>query len=598
MLGSLQSYDYQANVIFEHIRKGTVDALVLASGTQTSHISPEQFRLFISRFEGIPKVSIGLALEGVSSVLVDNRTGIREALNHLAGTHRLQRIAFLSGPSTNSDAGARYEAYREAVRVLHLEDDPSLVIRGDFTEAGSRLAITDYIERRGQPDFQALLAANDEMAIGAAQVLSEHGYAIPREIALVGFDNIATSQFLVPPLTTVDQSLHDQGWTAAAFAARLARGEQVPPIIMLPPHLMLRASCGCLPSAVVELGELPALPGGAIAEADTIVHQCLMRLAEKGLTLPGRSPRDLLASLIKFVDTEDFLRAYYEALVEEIYRGEDIANWQALLVVLQEELVNGAHSSEEVASLWARFQKARVLLAELLRIQQGRRWTDLIGHLESLRSVMERLVSVASIEELMSDLSEELDHIDVGTCFVVGYPAEAHHQRDHAWVIPDKAEMMLAIIGGGRVLPRPEEAAFSPGVSLVPPSFLPRVRRYNLVVMAMFFRDDQIGYILFEPGARDGAIYETFCVQLSNVLEGARLLAARQKAEQRLRQVLEELEEYNQKLSGLSQTDELTGLYNRRGFLSFGTQSLALARRMGRRGNVFFADLDGLKKIE
>jgi hypothetical protein len=70
-----------------------------------------------------------------------------------------------------------------------------------------------------------------------------------------------------------------------------------------------------------------------------------------------------------------------------------IANWQVLLVTLQEGLVERARSPEEVAGLWARFQKARVLLAELLRIQQGRRWTDLIGHLKSLRSIMERLVS-------------------------------------------------------------------------------------------------------------------------------------------------------------------------------------------------------------
>ena len=84
---------------------------------------------------------------------------------------------------------------------------------------------------------------------------------------------------------------------------------------------------------------------------------------------------------------------------------------------------------------------------------------------------------------------------------------------------------------------------------------------------------------------------------LSNVLKGSRLLRARQQAEERLRQVLVELEEYNQRLSGLSQTDELTGLHNRRGFLSLGSQNLALARRMRRAGTVFFADLDDLKVI-
>jgi diguanylate cyclase (GGDEF)-like protein len=592
-------HEYQSNVIFDYIRKGTIDAVVIASGTQASHLSPEQFSAYVSRFEGIPKVSIGVSLNGIPSVLIDNGTGIRAAIEHLAGAHGFKRIAFLTGPDTNAEARERFEAYREAVRVHRLADDPTLVLRGDFTPTGARRALEAHLQTKGRPDFQALLAANDEMAIEAGLVLSEHGYAIPREIALVGFDNIVTSQFAVPPLTTVDQSLHDQGWTAAAFAARLARGEQVPPRIVLPPHLVPRTSCGCLPGAVVELEGLSTLPGRSAAsmDVDSIVDRSLIRFAQSGFALPDKAPRNALASLIAFANRKDFDIAYYEALVEETQRGVDIAYWQGLLGALQEELIARAQSADEVTRTWARFQKARILLAELLRIQQGKKWADLLGELDALRSITERLVSVASIEELMTDLSDELHHIDIGTCFIVGYSAEIHHRRGEEWVIPEAAEMLLAHVGGERILPRPEESAFSPVVHLVPPSLLPGTRRYHLVAAAMYFREDQIGYILFEPGARDSMIYETFCVQLSSILEGARLLNARQKAEERLRQVLAELEEYNQKLSGLSQTDELTGLYNRRGFLSFGNQSLALARRMGRRGNVFFADLDGLKMI-
>ena len=195
---------------------------------------------------------------------------------------------------------------------------------------------------------------------------------------------------MIPPLTTVDQALREQGWTAAAFAARIVRGEQVPPEIVLPPRLVLRTSCGCLPRAVVELGGLSTLPGRAVATTDTIVDRCLVRLAERGLILPGRTPRNLLASLLTYTDTDDFLRAYYEALVEEISHGEDVANWHAVLVTLQDELAERAQSADEVADLWSRFQKARVLLAEMVKVQQGRRWTDLVGQLESLRSVMEK----------------------------------------------------------------------------------------------------------------------------------------------------------------------------------------------------------------
>jgi diguanylate cyclase (GGDEF)-like protein len=204
---------------------------------------------------------------------------------------------------------------------------------------------------------------------------------------------------------------------------------------------------------------------------------------------------------------------------------------------------------------------------------------------------------VSSVEDLMHGLAQELRHLDIATCFIAGYSTETRHRRDESWVIPARADLMLAFIGGERVAVMGDETGFSPSEHLVPPALLPRSSRLTLVVTALFFREEQIGYLLFEPGSRAMEIYETFCVQLSNILMGSRLLAARHKAEERLRHVLAELEEYNQKLSGLSQTDELTGLYNRRAFLSLGTQNLARARRLGRPGNVFFMDLDDLKKI-
>jgi diguanylate cyclase (GGDEF)-like protein len=598
-LRSPRDHEYQGNVIFEHIRKDAVDALVVASGTQTSHISPEQFQAFINRFEGIPTVSTGIACDGIPSVLSDGATGILEAMEHLAGTHGLRRIAFLKGPDTDAEARARFEAYRLAVRQHGLDDDPVLVISGDFTASGARRALEAYLQNKGRPDFQALLAANDEMAIAAIQVLGEHGYAIPREIAIVGFDNIASTQYIVPSITTIDQSLHYQGWTAAAFAGRLAQGGQVPPVVVLPTHLILRTSCGCLPRAVLDLEGLPTLPGRTPVTLDvpSIVETCLTRFAGNKLTLPQKAPREILAALITLSGEAGFVRTFHEALIGQITRGMDISYWQPLLLILQEELIARSGSPREVSGLWAGFQKARVLLSEMLRIVQGKEKADLVGDLHELRSVMESLVSVASTEELMSNLSRALGRIDIRTCFIAAYGSEIRHTRDEEWTIPGSAEMMLAFVGGERVSMKSSEAVFSPAENFIPPALLPRSQRHVLVAESMYFREEQTGYLLFEPGTRDMTIYETFCILLSNVLKGSRLLSARQKAEERLRLVMAELEEYNQKLSGLSQTDDLTGLYNRRAFLSLGLQNLALARRMGRPGNVFFADLDGLKMI-
>jgi diguanylate cyclase (GGDEF)-like protein len=602
-LNSPYGYDYQNNVIFDSIKPGTVDALIMATGTQCNYQTVSQFRTYTKRFGGIPAVSIAIKMDGIPNVLVDNKAGVSQAIEHFVAVHGFTRIAFLKGPRENEEAESRFMAYREAVAARGLEDDPELNIQADFTTEGARLAISEYLKKNGRPDFQAILAANDEMAIAAAKILTEHGFAIPRDVAIIGFDNTRNSQFIVPPMTTIEQPLFEQARTAADFASRLINGEPLPETVVLPTRLVLRTSCGCLPRHVAELDGLATLPPAsarkkAVQDTRAIIERCFIRLSEKEFTLPDRALRDILEALITLSGTPDgFIGYLHSALCDEILRKVDISAWQVLLTVLHEEFASTSTSAKKLSALAVSFQKARTLLAEMLRLEQGKGLIDLQVHVASLRRIMERLSSAATIEELMRDLPEELDLLDIRTCFIAGYSPEVHHERGDQWRVPAHAHVMLCFVDGKSVELSDADRVFSPAKSLIPTGLLPKDRPYVLVATSLFFREDQIGYLVYEPGERDPAIYETFRVQLGNILKGSTLIMARHKAEERLRQVLAELEEYNQKLSGLSQTDELTGLLNRRGFLSLGRQNLTLARRMGRRGNVFFTDLDDLKKI-
>ncbi|HTP58095.1 MAG TPA: GGDEF domain-containing protein, partial [Spirochaetia bacterium] len=323
------------------------------------------------------------------------------------------------------------------------------------------------------------------------------------------------------------------------------------------------------------------------------VQRCVEALP--AASRPGLVEQKALAALAAQSPPEAFLSTLQDALVSRMAGSEDLAPWRPLLSCLQRELIAAANTPQEVAALAARFQEARMLLSELERAREGRELTELRRHLRELRGVMEGLISVASADELMDDLTPQLGRIDLRTCLIAVYSADVTHHRGESWVVPDHAELMLAVIDGTRL--RGAEGFFSPARNMVPPSVPASDRPSTRVATSMYFREEQIGYLVFEPGGCDPAIYETFCILLANVLKGSRLLAARKDAEERLRQVLAELEEYNQRLSGLSQTDELTGLYNRRAFISLGSQNLALARRMGRGGTVVFADVDYLKTI-
>jgi diguanylate cyclase (GGDEF)-like protein len=119
-----------------------------------------------------------------------------------------------------------------------------------------------------------------------------------------------------------------------------------------------------------------------------------------------------------------------------------------------------------------------------------------------------------------------------------------------------------------------------------------------MVVKPLFFREDQLGFIIFELNQKKEVnTYETLRLQISSALKGSLLFRDRKKAEEKLFEALKNLEESNIKLQNLSQKDELTSLYNRRGFLTMATQNINLAARMRKNGLLFYADLDGLKRI-
>ncbi len=532
ILGTPIGHEYQSNVIFDYITPGSIDALVMATGTQGSYLTYERIVTLLARFEGIPRVSIGIKIEGVPSIFTDNRAGMRSAMEHLVDVHKPRRVAFLKGPELNKEAQERFATYRDFVRARGLEEDPALWIAGDFTRAGGRRALAEHFQRHEKLDFQALVAASDEMAIGALEELRDRGFSVPRDVSLIGFDDIPDAQFVAPAITTVGQRLIEQGKTAATLAAELARGNAAPMEMVLPPQLVLRTSCGCLPRAVIALDSLPTRPGragGAPRSAVEIVDSCLTGITPR---LPEHSPDAVRRALLRLAEnagTEAFLESFQEILNDEIAGGIDLAAWQTLITALQAELLAAARSRDVVETLQTWFEKALMLLSDSLRLEQGKHFSDLLRHLALLRRVTERLASGASMRELMSDLADELTLLDIRTCFIACYPGGKRHRREDAWTVPDRAEATLAWVDGKPAAVEESDRAFSPAEAFLPPRFLPQERRRTLIAMSTFFREDQIGYIVFEPGQRDSTIYESFCVQLNSLLNSSLLSTARQR---------------------------------------------------------------------
>ena len=144
--------------------------------------------------------NVGTTGERMSDVRVDYASGIEEAVKHLV-TLGHQRIAHIAGPRRFRSAGIRRQAFLDSV-ARNLPGAPTPAIyEGDFKFDGGRRAASEILADRER--HTAVLAANDLMALGAMHEFRSSGLSIPRDISLVGFDDITFAALSNPPLTTV-----------------------------------------------------------------------------------------------------------------------------------------------------------------------------------------------------------------------------------------------------------------------------------------------------------------------------------------------------------------------------------------------------------
>ena len=162
----------------------------------------------------VPLVVTGRRLEGdrLYCLDFDSTIGARLATDYLIGQgHR--RIAFISGPADHPDALQRLEGYKAALAAAKIPFTNRLVAVGDYMEAGGQAAINALLD--GRTEFTAVFAANDQTAYGALLALHRRGLRVPQDVSVVGFDDLPTSAFMIPPLTSVHRFTDETGDGAA-----------------------------------------------------------------------------------------------------------------------------------------------------------------------------------------------------------------------------------------------------------------------------------------------------------------------------------------------------------------------------------------------
>ena len=209
------------NFIYTLTGVGHLDAIVIVKGTMGAGEGDPTIRALLQGLRPLPICIIGPPEPGVPCVAVDNSSGVRALTKHLIQKHGLRRIAFVTGFGREGEQ--RLAGYRAAHKDCGLVADDKLVIPGDYRFTAGQNAVTTLFDGGGGCD--AIVTANDWMALGALEALRLRGLRVPEDVAVVGFDDVEEARFATPPLTTVRQSPRQMGIEAVRLVLAQVSGD-------------------------------------------------------------------------------------------------------------------------------------------------------------------------------------------------------------------------------------------------------------------------------------------------------------------------------------------------------------------------------------
>lgn len=207
--------------------------VIAAASNDDSSLEP-----LLARDVPIVAVDRGPADEQIDSVVVDNRAGACDAVDHLVA-EGWARIACITGPTRVDTATERLDGYRDALRARGVGIDRALIRRADYKEAGGYRAARSLLEAPTPPD--AVFVANNPMAVGALRAVRDLGLSVPDDVGLVAFDDSPWTTLTSPTLSVVAQPAYEIGQTAAELLVT-AGNDRPPRRVVLSPTLLVRQS--------------------------------------------------------------------------------------------------------------------------------------------------------------------------------------------------------------------------------------------------------------------------------------------------------------------------------------------------------------------
>ncbi len=518
---------------FAYASPVSIDAALVVSAGNT--LTSRDIEGYFNRFEPMPIASVAVHWDKYPKVAVDNETGVRAGVRHLILAHGKRRIACLRGPEVSSEADERFRAYRETLAEHDIEFDPNLIATGQYYKPHGNDAVRLWLDER-KVAFDAIVAANDAMALGALEELQLRNIRVPEDIAVFGFDDIEYARYHRPPLTTVKQPVREHARRTFEIVMAQLAGERVPLRTTVNSQLVLRRSCGCIASTGRAVSSFPpeylnslhGSPGTWIKRSiDALTSfSCSARPEFESHS----SSPDQLLSVALASDRTPFLRWFENLLDQARQRHIDILG--AFQVLRDMRRASRQLSLDEQERVEALLSDADTVIAEVAeRSQAVHRYRSEELFTQLVRT-NEDLVSAVNLPALQNVLAANLGQYGIKSCYLCLYELEDTS-------VPSPWARLILASNCERPVDVPKEGLRFPALEILPRELFATGRHSAWLVCPLLRRENNFpGYAVIERGVPEGFVYDGLLDQIGSAHQRIELLN-RVVREAQLREIAE-----------------------------------------------------------
>jgi len=604
ILSDMTGEDFQVHFssIYDYASLVKPDVLILAYGTLSSFADAPEMDKLLEFYKDTPCILLKDSSNNpdISHLTADNYAGMRGCVEHLIIDHEYKKIGFVAGPKKNRDSNERLNAYLDAMKENGLEVLDDMIVHGDFSEFVD--SYVRYLLDRN-PDLEAIVFANDSMAMAGYRVCEERGLVIGRQIALTGFDDQDIAKMINPPLTSVMYSSFMLSFQALKQAIEIYNGKSVT-YEKVETILHKRGSCGC--NYGYEQIKFDHIAGNGFAEY--IYNHLDLMVEELFSYLPYEEVKQHFRELLVHF-FEDFLEhilngdlerytfdtqfAYLKKICENRYISSTILLDH--IVQLLRKMVSSVEAEEtrsyilRVIASTQQYINTNEIMALKNKIKKDRHQNWFVNAF-----IQDLLVPEMSLEDGLSCIMKRFRSMNIARCYFFLYKNPMKGKDSYQLEVPD--ELYLAAYYDDKEcisMLRDDWIAVNKETGIA--NYVSQDEGHIFTTYVLFSGNEQYGFMLCENEQQDTPFVTECSLQMGSFLRFCALNASEQESRRELEASLKLIKEQNIILNSISEIDNLTNLLNRRGFME--RVMRCINENVGKTAYVLFADLDHLKEI-